>query len=120
MALAGVDEDFHRGSTPVERKWAGRRRSGVPNRTMHPFRDTGPYHAVLLGPAALDTKGGPVTDEFARILSVEGKPIAGLYGAGNCISSPAGQAYWGPGGTVGPALVFGHIAGSAAAGESDR
>lgn len=120
MARAGVDEDFQRGSTPLEKKWAGRRRSGMPNRTMHPFRDTGPYHAVVLGPAALDTKGGPVIDELGRVLGVTGAPIQGLYGAGNCIASPAGQAYWGPGGTVGPALVFGHIAGAAAAEASDH
>ena len=57
MALNGIDEDFHRGSTPVEKKWAGRRRNGVSNATMHPFRATGPYHAVILGPRGARHQG---------------------------------------------------------------
>jgi succinate dehydrogenase/fumarate reductase flavoprotein subunit len=115
MARAGVDEDFHRGETPLERSWAPPARLGVPSGSMHPFRPEGPYYAVVLGPGALDTKGGPVIDERARVLKVNGSPVPGLYGAGNCIASPAGQAYWGPGGTVGPALAFGYVAGRSAA-----
>jgi 3-oxosteroid 1-dehydrogenase len=77
---------------------------------MYPLSPTGPYYCVILGPGALDTKGGPITDEYARVLGVDGEPIPGLFGAGNCIASPAGQAYWGPGGTIGPAITFGYIA----------
>jgi hypothetical protein len=120
MAAAGIDEDFHRGETPLEKEWAGRARSGLASGSMHPFLDHGPYYAVLLGPGALDTKGGPVIDERARVLKLDGSPVPGLYGAGNCIASPAGQGYWGPGGTIGPALVFGYIAGSSAAGAVPR
>ena len=78
---------------------------------MHPLRADGPYHCVILGPGALDTKGGPVVDARARVLAVDGTPIGGLFGAGNCVASAAGQAYWGPGGTIGPALTFGYVAG---------
>jgi predicted oxidoreductase len=70
---------------------------------------------VVPAPGALDTKGGPVIDERARVLKVSGTPVPGLYGAGNCIPFPAGQAYWGSGGTVGPALAFGYVAGRSAA-----
>jgi 3-oxosteroid 1-dehydrogenase len=110
MATAGRDVDFRRGESKIERTWAGEPRPGLPNASMAPLSGTGPYHCVILGPGALDTKGGPVIDEHARVLSLDGDPIPGLYGAGNCIASPAGQAYWGPGGTIGPALVFGAIA----------
>lgn len=110
MAAAGRDIDFRRGESKIERTWAGEPRPGLPSASMAPLSGVGPYHCVILGPGALDTKGGPVIDEHARVLSLDGDPIPGLYGAGNCIASPAGQAYWGPGGTIGPALVFGAIA----------
>jgi succinate dehydrogenase/fumarate reductase flavoprotein subunit len=120
MAAAGRDDDFGRGETPIEQTWAGPARSGAPTGLMHPLSTTGPYYCVILGPGALDTKGGPITDENARVVSVGGEPIPGLYGAGNCVASPAGQAYWGPGGTIGPAVTFGYVAGRHAAAEKDR
>jgi succinate dehydrogenase/fumarate reductase flavoprotein subunit len=120
LARAGVDTDFHRGETPLEKAWGAPARSGLPSGAMHPFLDQGPYYAVLLGPGALDTKGGPVIDELGQVLRFDGAPVPGLYGAGNCVASPAGQAYWGPGGTIGPALVFGHIAGTSAASSAPR
>jgi 3-oxosteroid 1-dehydrogenase len=111
MATAGRDDDFRRGESMIERTWAGDARPGLPNPTMAPLAATGPYYCVILGAGALDTKGGPVIDEHARVIGVDDAPIPGLYGAGNCVASPAGQAYWGPGGTIGPAIVFGAIAG---------
>lgn len=114
FARAGRDADFHRGESRIERTWAGRPRGDNPLAAMHPLRDTGPYHAVIVGPGALDTKGGPVVDARARVLDVDGHPIPGLFAAGNCAASPAGQAYWGPGGTIGPAVTFGHLAAASA------
>lgn len=75
----------------------------------------GPYFCAILGPATLDTCGGPVIGPDARVLRPDGTPIPGLFGAGNCIASPAGQAYWGAGGTLGPAITFGFLAGRNAA-----
>ena len=61
-------------------------------------------------PGDLGTKGGLVTDEHARVLTGEGQVIQGLYAAGNNSASVMGHTYPGPGSTLGPAAVFGHLA----------
>lgn len=115
FAASGVDLDFHRGETPVERAWQGPSRSTTGNRTMYPMSPNGPFYCAILGPATLDTCGGPVIGTNAQVLRPDETPIPGLYGAGNCIASPTGQAYWGAGGTLGPAITFGFVAGRSAA-----
>jgi succinate dehydrogenase/fumarate reductase flavoprotein subunit len=92
-------------------RWTDAARFG----TRHPIDLGGPLYCIILGGAFMDSNGGPVIDAGARVLHVDGHPIPGLYGAGNCIASPAGQTYWGPGGTLGPAITFGAIAGREAA-----
>ncbi|WP_224370155.1 FAD-dependent oxidoreductase [Hyalangium versicolor] len=115
FASTGVDLDFHRGETPMEQAWQGPSRSTTGNRTMYPLTLSGPYYCAILGAATLDTSGGPVIGTDARVLRPDGTSIPGLFGAGNCIASPTGQGYWGAGGTIGPALTFGFIAGRNAA-----
>ena len=56
-------------------------------------------------------RAGPLTDTRARVLDVDGDVIPGLYAAGNAMSSPLGMTYGGAGGTLGPAMVFGYLAG---------
>ncbi|MCX4242017.1 FAD-dependent oxidoreductase [Paraliomyxa miuraensis] len=114
FAATGVDLDFHRGETPLEPAWQGPSR-GAPNRTMTAFTPAGPYYALLLGAGTLDSCGGPVINQSGEVLRPDGTSIPGLYGAGNCIASPTGQGYFGAGGTIGPAIVFGYLAGRAAA-----
>lgn len=117
FAESGVDLDFHRGETPIELANYGKPVAGndKPNRTMYPIRSTGPYYAVMTGAGTLDTKGGPKINASAQVLNADDQPIAGLYGAGNCIAAPAGQGYWAGGATLGPALTFGALAGKHAA-----
>ena len=81
------------------------------NPTMRRLSETGPYYATLLGPGTLDTKGGPRVDVQGRVLRADGSTIPGLYGAGNCVASPSGEAYWGAGGTIGPIFCFAYLAG---------
>ena len=117
FAETGMDLDFRRGESPMEQ--SARRRAGndKPNKTMYPLSLTGPYYAVLIAPGTLDTNGGPKINPKAQVVDAEHRPIPGLYGAGNCIASPAGHTYWGHGGTIGPGITFGGIAGRTAAKE---
>lgn len=119
FARDGHDADFDRGGKPIDVYLnQPNRGDGYPNPTMHPFRAEGPYYAILLGPGALDSKGGPKIDAAARVLNTAGEPIPGLFGAGNCVGSAAGEGYWGAGSTIGPALTFGYIAARTALGAS--
>ena len=124
-ATKGKDPEFGRGNQLYDRRWhlmVSARRQGTtqpenpyPNITMHPFEKKGPYYAFILAPGALDTSGGPLINEKAQVLAHDDAPIPGLYGAGNCIAAPSRGAYYGAGGTIGPALTFGAIAGRNAA-----
>jgi hypothetical protein len=49
------------------------------------------------------------------VIDVDGTPIGGLYAAGNVMSSAMGMTYGGGGGTLGPGMVFGFLAGRHAA-----
>ena len=129
-ARAGSDPDFGRGAQNYDLEWAGffgphRADSGwpandMPNSTMYPIRDEGPYYAFILGAGMLDTNGGPLINAKAQVIDTSGNPIPGLYGAGNCVASPSREAYYGAGGTIGLALTFGYIAGKNASKESAR
>jgi succinate dehydrogenase/fumarate reductase flavoprotein subunit len=131
FARKGVDQDFQRGRHLYDRRWhsmiwsfpnpntkwslADRK-----NPTMYPLQKKGPYHAILLAAGTLDTNGGPVVNTAAQVLDASDQPIPGLYGAGNCIASPTGRCYFGGGGTLGPAIVFGALAGQGVAKEPSR
>ena len=114
FAKRGVDEDFNRGAGPIEHyfnAFNGPTRPGNDiNPLMYPFQNVGPYYATILAPATLDTKGGPMTNRHGQVLDIAGEPIVGLYGAGNCVASPSGKAYWAGGATIGPAFTFGYLA----------
>ncbi len=62
----------------------------------------------------MGTAGGLVIDECARVLHEDGSVIKGLYACGNTTAALL-PAYPGPGATLGPAMVFGYVAGEHAA-----
>lgn len=112
-AAAGNDSAFHRGGTEYDQA-LGDPGSEHPN--LRPLT-TGPFFAVAVHAGTLGTKGGPRTDGDGRVRHISGGVIPGLYAAGNAAASFLGLAYPGAGGTLGPALTFGVLAGRAAATE---
>jgi len=107
----GHDDDFNRGDNSYDNFYMwGDPEFDPPYRTLGVI-DRGPYYAVRMESGALGTAGGPKTNGDAQVLDWSGNPIPGLYAAGNAMAAVLGEAYGGAGGTLGPGLTFGYIAG---------
>jgi 3-oxosteroid 1-dehydrogenase len=111
FARSGKDEDFGRGEAAIEQFFHGEvKQNPYPNGLMHPLSEIGPYFATIIAPSAIDTKGGPRANAQGQILGADDLPVPGLYGVGNCVASPSGQAYLAGGATFGPIITFGYLA----------
>jgi succinate dehydrogenase/fumarate reductase flavoprotein subunit len=111
-AARGHDADFGRGSNFFSTFQTGETDIA---RQLRPLTEP-PFYAVRMALGCLGTKGGLKMDAHARAQRADGNgPIPGLYAAGNASANPFGYAYPGGGGTIGPALVFGWLAGEHAA-----
>ncbi|MGH8352728.1 MAG: FAD-binding protein, partial [Pseudomonas sp.] len=107
QALAGYDQDFHKGESLFDRYYGD---PGVqPNPCLAPLLKP-PFYAVQVDAGDIGTKGGLLTDVHARVLREDGQPIAGLYAIGNTAASMMGRTYPGAGSTIGPAMCFGYLA----------
>jgi hypothetical protein len=71
--------------------------------------DTPPFYCVKLWPGGSNTTGGPRRDERARVLNSFGKPIPGLYAAGEC-GQVSGLIYPADGFNLTEAICYGWIA----------
>lgn len=105
---SGTDPEFGRGTTAYQRAngdatWPG------PNPSLGPV-ERAPFYAVRLYPGDIGASTGFDTDDHARVLDAQGAPIGGLYAVGNDMQSVMGGVYPAPGITLGPGLVFAHIA----------
>lgn len=101
------DPHFNRGSLHFERfatRFAG------PQANIGPIKQA-PFYALPIYYGTLGTNGGPRINEHGQVISLRGKAIPGLYSAGNAAMGVLGPAYPGAGGTIGPALTFGYLAG---------
>ena len=114
FAAKGEDPDFQRGVSAYDTFNGDQSLPGV-EATLAPV-DEPPFYAIPIELGSLGTTGGPKTDTRARVLSLEGGVIGGLYAAGNAMAAATGMVYGGAGGTLGPAMTFGYIAGREAAG----
>ena len=87
----------------------GLKTDNIGNEEVVKLADTyksGPYYAVTLTPGVMDTLGGVLADTTGRVINKEGKPIKGLYAAGEVIGNVQG-AYYSVG--LGEAVVFGRV-----------
>ncbi|WP_458094394.1 FAD-dependent oxidoreductase [Roseomonas sp. WA12] len=112
----GEDRAFGKGSTAYNRFNGDP--EFQPNPCLAPIAK-GPFYAVELVVGDLGTFAGLRSNGNAQVLDEEGKPIPGLYSAGNDMASIMGGNYPGGGITLGPALTFGWIAARHMAGTSD-
>lgn len=111
MVRAGHDDDFQRGDTTYDNFYMwGDPAFDPPYRTLG-LIDQGPFYAVQMESGVLGTSGGPKTNADAQVVDWQGNPIPGLYAAGNAMAAVLGEAYGGAGGTLGPGLTFGYLAG---------
>lgn len=110
----GHDPDFGRGDSAQDSWWGDPTKRGTKEATMGPL-EKAPFYAIEVTSGSLGTKGGPKTDTDGQVLDLDGEPIIGLYAAGNVMASPMGMTYGGAGGTLGPGMVFGYLAGRHAA-----
>jgi len=113
FAVHGADPDFGRGVSAYDTFNGDQSLDGVAA-TLGPL-DDGPFYALSIESGSLGTNGGPATDTRGRVLSLDGGVIDGLFAAGNVMAAPTGMVYGGAGGTLGPAMTFGFIAGREAA-----
>lgn len=111
MVRAGHDDDFQRGDNTYDNFYMwGDPSFDPPYRTLG-LIDQGPFYAVQMESGVLGTCGGPKTNADAQVVDWNGNPIHGLYAAGNVMAAVLGEAYGGAGGTLGPGLTFGYLAG---------
>ena len=114
----GHDPEFERGVSAYD-SYNGDRWEKAPFTTLGPI-DTPPYYAAQIESGALGTKGGPKTNTKAQVLRATGGVIPGLYAVGNAMAGATAMVYGGAGGTLGPGMTFGYIAGKSAAEEPDH
>jgi hypothetical protein len=111
MVRAGHDDDFQRGDNTYDNFYMwGDPAFDPPFRTLG-LIDQAPFYAVQMESGVLGTCGGPKTNADAQVVDWSGNPIPGLYAAGNAMAAVLGEAYGGAGGTLGPGLTFGYLAG---------
>lgn len=111
MVRNGHDDEFYRGDNSYDNFYMwGDMDFEPPFRTLGVI-DQPPFYAVKMEAGALGTAGGPRTNADAQVVDWQGNAIPGLYAAGNAMAAVLGDVYGGAGGTLGPGMTFGYIAG---------
>ncbi|WP_019873679.1 FAD-dependent oxidoreductase [Sporichthya polymorpha] len=88
---------------------------GKAGKFLLPLR-TPPFYAVPLYPITVNLTGaGLRIDDCARVIGADGRPVPGLFAAGECVGGLLGPLYMGSGNSLGLATGVGRIAGEEAA-----
>jgi succinate dehydrogenase/fumarate reductase flavoprotein subunit len=104
FATTGIDEEFGRGSSVMNRFNGDP--DNQPNPCMRPIEQA-PFYALKVRPIDLAGSAGLRCNENGQVLDRDSYPISGLYACGNDMTSLFRGTYPGPGTTIGPAIVFG-------------
>lgn len=116
FASTGRDDDFGRGSRGFVRKVLGDPNM-APNPNLGPL-DRPPFYAIRLERVGTGlASAGLKTDDNARVVDFENRPIPGLHAVGNTAARVEFGAGYNSGMAVGRSLVFGYLAGCALAGD---
>jgi succinate dehydrogenase/fumarate reductase flavoprotein subunit len=108
-ATRGTDRRFGKGTDAFSRFQGDP--AVAPNPTMAPLT-TAPFYAVEIFCGDFGTFTGLRTNASAQVIDRRsGMPVPGLYAAGNDMATVMGSHSVGGGITIGPAMVFGYIAG---------
>ena len=110
-AADGRDPVFARGASAQDRYLGDARQ---PHPCLAPLSEA-PFHAIPIRPGTLGTCGGLVTDDDGRVLDRAGRPIGGLFAAGNVSATVFADAYPGGGATLGSAVTRAYAVGRAVA-----
>ena len=116
-AMMGVDEQGLQGTVARYNLDVGRGEDTAffKSHGMHTIADA-PFYGVEVRPAIVCWTGtGLRIDADTRVLGSDEQPIAGFYAAGETVGNLHGDRYIGGGGSFGPCIVFGKLAGERAA-----
>lgn len=109
-AALGQDPEFKRGANAYNAYQGDF--DHAPNPCLEPLSSP-PYYAVEVFPGDLGTFTGLKVAPDAQVLDAQGRRIPNLFAVGNDAASAFSGACLGGGITIGPAMVFGYIAGKA-------
>jgi succinate dehydrogenase/fumarate reductase flavoprotein subunit len=113
LVRQGHDDDFGRGDNTFDNFWGDQ--SFEPPMCTLGVIDEPPYYAIEMEAGVNGTCGGPRANQDAQVIDWDGVPIPGLYVGSNTMASVTGGGYGGAGGTIGPGMTFGYLAGRHAA-----
>ncbi len=113
FARQGHDDDFGRGDSTYD-NFAGDPSLPPPFSSLGVL-DEPPFYAIEMEAGVNGTCGGPRANGDAQVLDWNDRAIEGLYVASNTMSAVTAGVYGGAGGTLGPGMTFGFIAGRHAA-----